>query len=90
VERRRSLTSWVLWLSAALFLVLFVLAVVRVEIVAAFGWLGLLLGEALAASGATERSRMISYVAVGCFVAGIVLLGWFALEPFGSRERPLP
>jgi hypothetical protein len=78
----RSLTSWILWLSTALFLTLFVLAVVQGEIVAAFGWLGFLLGGALSASGATERWRMLSYVAVGAIVVGILLMGWRALYTF--------
>jgi hypothetical protein len=82
VQRRRSLTSWILWLSTALFLALFVLAAVQGEIVAAFGWLGFLLGGALSASGATERSRMLSYTTVGSFVVGILLMGWRTLYTF--------
>jgi hypothetical protein len=78
----RILTSLILWLSTALFLVFFVLAAVQGEIVAAFGWLGLLLGVALTASGATERWPMLSNVALGSFVVGILLMGWRALFAF--------
>jgi hypothetical protein len=78
----RSLTSLILWLSTALFLVLFVLAAAQGEIVPALGWLGLLSGAALTASGATERWPMLSYVALGCFVVGILLMGWRALYAF--------
>jgi hypothetical protein len=78
----RSLTSLILWLSTALFLVLFVLAAAQGEIVPALGWLGLLSGAALTASGATERWPMLSYVALSCFVVGILLMGWRALYAF--------
>jgi len=90
VQRIRSLTSWILWLSTALFLALFVLAAAQGEIVAAFGWLGFVLGAALTVSGATERWPMLSYVAVGGFFVGILLTGWRAFLPFGNGNRALP
>jgi hypothetical protein len=82
VQRMRSLTSWILWLSTALFLALFVLTVTQNEIVAAFGWLSPVLGAALTASGATERWPILSYVAVGSFVVDILITDWRAFFAF--------
>jgi hypothetical protein len=83
VERSPTLV-WILWLSTALFLVFFVVALVVLgETMSALGWLGFLVGAALAASGVTERSRTLSYLALGSFLVGILLNGtWFILDTF--------
>ena len=74
---RSPILVWILWLSTALFLVFFVVAMVVLgEIMSALGWLGFLVGAALAASGVTERSR-------ATFLVGILLMGtWFILDTF--------
>jgi hypothetical protein len=67
---------WILWISTALFLVFFVIALVVLgEIMSALGWLGFLVGAALTASGVTERSRTLSYLALGSFLVGMLIFG---------------
>jgi hypothetical protein len=68
------------WLVPVIFLVFFVLTVVRGEIVYALGWLGFLVGGALTASGVIERSWALSYLA-GCFFLFGMLLLSTALAP---------
>ncbi len=79
---RSPILVWILWLSTALFLVFFVVAMVVLgEIMSALGWLGFLVGAALAASGVTERSRAPSSWAFSSWAHGL------SSTPFGNRNR---
>lgn len=62
------------WLSNLTFLVFFTLSTLQGNILHASGWLALLAGGGLNASGAIERSRTLAYLAGGCLILGVLLL----------------
>ena len=82
--KRGPILVWILWLGTAMFLVFFVVALVVLgETLSALGWLGFLVSTALTASGVTERSRALSYLALGSLLVGILLMGtWLILDTF--------
>jgi hypothetical protein len=83
VERSPILVR-ILWLGTTMFLVFFVVALVVLgETMSALGWLGFLVSTALVASGVTERSWALSYLASGSLLVSILLSGtWFILDTF--------
>lgn len=77
---RGPILVWILWLSTALFLVFFAVALVVLgEIMSVLEWLGFLVGAALAASGVTECSRALSSWAVSSWARGL------SSTPFDNR-----
>jgi hypothetical protein len=87
---RGPILVWILWFGTAMFLVFFVVALVVLgDTMSALGWLGFLVSTALTASGVTERSRALSYLASGSLLVGILLHGTsFILDTF-RYPRPI-
>jgi len=70
------------WLVPVIFLAIFALSAVRGAMIAALGELCFLVCGVLYASGGTEHSRRLAYLAVGFILVGILLLGIAAIRYF--------
>jgi hypothetical protein len=71
-ERSRS-SKW-MWLVPVVFIVFLVLSLTQGAILAALGWLGLLVNGLIVASGLHTRSRALSYLSLGFAVLGVLFL----------------
>jgi hypothetical protein len=71
-ERSRS-SKW-MWLVPIVFIVFLVLSLTQGAILAALGWLGLLVNGLIVASGLHTRSRALSYLSLGFAVLGVLFL----------------
>jgi hypothetical protein len=71
-ERSRS-SKW-MWLVPVVFIVFLVLSLTQGAILAALGWLGLLVNGLIVASGLHTRSRALSYLSLGFVVLGVLFL----------------
>lgn len=63
-----------LWIATALWLVAAIVAVIDRDTLNAIAWFGFVASGALTASGATERSRGLTYLAIALVVAAVALL----------------
>ena len=63
-----------LWIATALWLVAAIVAVIDQDTLNAIAWFGFAAAGGLAASGATERSRGLTYLAIALVVAAVALL----------------
>jgi hypothetical protein len=69
------------WIAAALGLVAALAAVVDRDTLTAVAWFGFAAAGALTASGATDRSRGLAYLAIALLVAAVaVLVGVFLAD----------
>jgi hypothetical protein len=71
-ERSRS-SKW-MWLVPIVFIVFLVLSLTQGAILAALGWLGLLINGLIVASGLHTPSRALSYLSLGFAVLGVLFL----------------
>jgi hypothetical protein len=63
-----------MWIATALWLVAAIAAIIDGDTLNAVAWFGLAAGGALTASGATERSRGLAYLAIALLIAAVVIL----------------
>lgn len=63
-----------LWIATALWLIAAIIAVIDRDTLHAIAWFGFVGAGALAASGATERSRGLTYLAIALLVAALAIL----------------
>jgi hypothetical protein len=63
-----------LWIATALWLIAAVVAVIDRDTLNAIAWFGFVAAGALTASGATERSRGLTYLAIALVVAAVAIL----------------
>ncbi len=63
-----------LWIATALWLIAAVVAVIDRDTLDAIAWFGFVAAGALTASGATERSRGLTYLAIALVVAAVAIL----------------
>ena len=70
----RSRPSKRMWLVPVVFIVFLVLSLTQGAILAALGWLGLLVNGLIVASGLHTRSRAISYISFGFAALGVLFL----------------
>jgi hypothetical protein len=73
MERSSGPSNW-MWLVCVTFAVFLVLALTRGALLAALGWLCLLVNGALVASGLYTRSRALLYLAFAFTIGGVLLL----------------
>jgi hypothetical protein len=70
-----------MWIATALWLVAAIAAVIDRDILNAVAWFGFVAGGALTASGATERSRGLAYLAIALLIAAVaILIGVFLAD----------
>ena len=63
-----------MWLVPVVFIVFLVLSLTQGAILAALGWLGLLVNGLIVASGLHTRSRALSYLSLGFALLGVLFL----------------
>jgi hypothetical protein len=63
-----------LWIATALWLIAAVVAVIDRDTLNGIAWFGFVAAGALTASGATERSRGLTYLAIALVVAAVAIL----------------
>jgi hypothetical protein len=63
-----------LWIATALWLIAAVVAVIDRDTLNAIAWFGFVAAGALTASGATERSRGLTYLAIALVVAAVAIV----------------
>jgi hypothetical protein len=63
-----------LWIATVLWLIAAIVAVIDRDTLNAIAWFGFVASGGLAASGATERSRGLTYLAIVLLVAAVALL----------------
>ncbi len=63
-----------LWIATALWLIAAIAAVIARDTLNAIAWFGFAGAGALAASGATQRSRGLTYLAIALLVAAVAIL----------------
>jgi hypothetical protein len=69
------------WIATALWLVAALAAVIDRDTLNATAWFGFAAAGALTASGATERSRGLAYLAIALLVAAVaILMGVFLTD----------
>ena len=64
----------ILWIATALWLIAAIVAVIARDTLNAIAWFGFVAAGALAASGATERSRGLTYLVIALLVAAVAIL----------------
>ena len=70
-----------MWIATALWLIAALAAVIDGDTLNAVAWFGFAAAGALSASGATERSRGLSYLSIALLVAGVaILMGVFLTD----------
>ncbi len=70
-----------MWIATALWLIGAVAAVIDRDTLNAVAWFGFVAAGALTASGATDRSRGLAYLAIALLVAAVaVLVGVFLAD----------
>jgi hypothetical protein len=70
-----------LWIATALWLIAALAAVIDGDTLNAVAWFGFVAAGALSASGAAERSRGLSYLAIALLVAAVaILMGVFLTD----------
>ena len=82
MERSSRRPSKWMWLAPVVFLVLLVLALSQGMILAALGWLCLLVNGVLVASRVHTRSQTLSYFALGFGVLGALFLFAYIVRTF--------
>jgi hypothetical protein len=63
-----------MWIATALWLIAAIAAVIDRDALNAVAWFGFVAAGALTASGATERSRGLAYLAIALMIAAVVIL----------------
>lgn len=63
-----------LWIATALWLVAAIVAIIDRDTLNAIAWFGFVAAGGLTASGATERSRGLTYLAIALLVAAVAIL----------------
>ena len=63
-----------LWIATALWLIAAVVAIIDRDTLNAIAWFGFVAAGALTASGATERSRGLTYLAIALVVAAVAIV----------------
>lgn len=63
-----------MWIATALWLIAAVAAVIDRDTLNAVAWFGFAAAGALSASGSTERSRGLAYLAIALLVASVAIL----------------
>ncbi len=70
-----------MWIATALWLIAAVAAVIDRDTLNAVAWFGFAAAGALSASGSTERSRGLTYLAIALLVASVaILMGVFLAD----------
>ena len=70
-----------MWIATALWLIAAVAAVIDRDTLNAVAWFGFAAAGALSASGSTERSRGLTYLAITLLVASVaILMGVFLAD----------
>jgi len=70
-----------MWIATALWLIAALAAVIDGDTLNAVAWFGFVAAGALSASGAAERSRGLSYLAIALLVAAVaILMGVFLTD----------
>jgi hypothetical protein len=70
-----------MWIATALWLIAAVAAVIDRDTLNAVAWFGFASAGALSASGSTERSRGLAYLAIALLVASVaILMGVFLAD----------
>jgi uncharacterized MnhB-related membrane protein len=70
-----------MWIATALWLMAAIAAVIDRDTLNAVAWFGFVAAGALTASGATERSRGLAYLAIALLVAAVaILMGVFLAD----------
>jgi hypothetical protein len=70
-----------MWIATALWLIAAVAAVIDGDTLNAVAWFGFVAFGALCASGSTERSRGLAYLAVALLIASVgILMGVFLAD----------
>ena len=70
-----------MWIATSLWLIAAIAAVIDRDTLNAIAWFGFVAAGALTASGATERSRGLSYLSVALLVAAVaILVGLFLAD----------
>ena len=73
MERPSKPSKW-MWLVPVVFIVFLVLSLSQGAILAALGWLGLLVNGLIVASGLHTRSRALLYLSFGFVALGVLFL----------------
>jgi hypothetical protein len=63
-----------MWIATALWLIAALAAVIDGDTLNAVAWFGFMVAGALSASGATERSRGLSYLSIALLIAAVAIL----------------
>ena len=63
-----------MWIATALWLIAALAAVIDGDTLNAVAWFGFVAAGALSASGATERSRGLSYLSIALLIAAVAIL----------------
>ena len=63
-----------MWIATALWLIAALAAVIDGDVLNAVAWFGFVAAGALSASGAAERSRVLSYLSIALLVAAVGIL----------------
>ena len=63
-----------MWIATALWLIAAIAAVIDRDTLNAVAWFGFVAAGALTASGMTERSRGLAYLAIALLIAAVVIL----------------
>ena len=63
-----------MWIATALWLIAALAAVIDRDVLNAVAWFGFVAAGALTASGATERSRGLSYLSIALLIAAVGIL----------------
>jgi hypothetical protein len=70
-----------MWIATALWLIAAIAAAIDRDTLNAIAWFGFAAAGALTASGTTERSRGLAYLAIGLLVAAVaILMGVFLAD----------
>jgi hypothetical protein len=70
-----------MWIATALWLIAAIAAVIDRDTLNAVAWFGLAAAGALSASGSTERSKGLAYLAIALLVASVaILMGVFLAD----------
>jgi uncharacterized MnhB-related membrane protein len=70
-----------MWIATALWLIAAIAAVIDRDTLNAIAWFGFAAAGALTASGTTERSRGLAYLAIALLVAAVaILMGVFLAD----------
>jgi uncharacterized MnhB-related membrane protein len=70
-----------MWIATALWLIAAIAAVIDRDTLNAIAWFGFVAAGALTASGATERSRGLAYLAIALLIAAVaILIGVFLTD----------